>query len=159
MLSEDRESFTGLHNVAKHIVYLQEGSDALLSTLRKIAAHHSSLRAKASDKHQQEMENTTSMLMQGETGCETVRLRLRSLDKRMQNTISLVSVSESSIQASDIYLIPLIDYQSFHLVTQEGNRLLQSDSNTMTTIAFTTLIFLPMTTVSVSLSIFHRDSG
>lgn len=159
MLSEDRESFTGLHNVAKHIVYLQEGSDALLFTLRKVAAHHSTLRAKASDKDQQEMENTTSMLMQGETGCETVRLRLRSLDKRMQNTISLVSVFESSIQASDIYLIPLIIYQSFHLVTQEGNRLLQSDSNTMTTIAFATLIFLPMTTVSVSLSIFHRDSG
>ncbi|KAJ6065914.1 hypothetical protein N7444_001567 [Penicillium canescens] len=125
-LAEDRQSFTGLHNVAKHVIHLQEGSSAVLFTLKKLSARYYSLLEEASDEDRKEMGNTASMLTQVEARFETVDLRLRSLEKRMQNVIAL----------------------SFHLVTQEGNRIMQSDSNAMATIAFMTLIFLPITTIS-----------
>jgi hypothetical protein len=47
-------------------------------------------------------------------------------------------------------LINIVLIKSFHLVTQDGNRIMQADSNSMATIAFVTLIFLSMSTVSVS---------
>ncbi|KAJ6041238.1 uncharacterized protein N7446_010869 [Penicillium canescens] len=126
MLSQERESFTGLHNVAKHIVHLQESCDATYLIVQKVLAHFKLLQSKASDENKVLMESTWGMLTQVETSFETVNLRLRSLDRRMQSVIAL----------------------SFHLVAAEGNRIMQSDSNTMTTIGLVTLIFLPLTTVS-----------
>ncbi|KAJ5779486.1 hypothetical protein N7457_007206 [Penicillium paradoxum] len=126
MMSQERESFTGLHNVAKHIVYLQESCDATSLIVQKVIAHSELLQGKASDGDKEIMECTRGMLTQVETSFETVNLRLRSLDRRMQSVIAL----------------------SFHLVAAEGNRIMHSDSNTMTTIGLVTLIFLPLTTVS-----------
>ncbi|KAB8067758.1 hypothetical protein BDV29DRAFT_196188 [Aspergillus leporis] len=125
-LSESRESFTGLHNLAKHVIYLQESSDAVLLTVKKLSMRHLSLIEEAPSENRQAMKNTAGMLTQIETQLETANLRLRSLEKRMKNVISL----------------------SFHLVTQEGNRIMLSDSNAMATIAFVTLVFLPATTIS-----------
>lgn len=65
MLSDERESLTGLHNVAKHVVHLQEGSDAILLTLRKLSAYHDSLRANASDGTKRRMDNTARSLISG----------------------------------------------------------------------------------------------
>jgi len=70
---------------------------------------------------------TQSMLRHVESQFQTVSLRLKSLDKRMQNIIAL----------------------SVHLVNQEGNSIMQSDNDSMTTIVFVTLVFLPISTVSV----------
>jgi hypothetical protein len=93
MLSQERESFTGLHNVAKHIVYLQESCDATSLIVQKVLAHFKLLQSKASDENKVLMETTWGMLTQVETSFETVNLRLRSLDRRMQSVIALVSLS------------------------------------------------------------------
>lgn len=90
-LSQERESFTGLHNVAKHIIYLQESCDATALIVQKVLAHSKLLHGKASDESKLAMENTFGMLTQVETGFETLNLRLRSLDRRMQGVIALVS--------------------------------------------------------------------
>ncbi|KAE8166910.1 hypothetical protein BDV40DRAFT_285040 [Aspergillus tamarii] len=76
------------------------------------------------DRHATEMAQ--GMLTHAETQFQSISLRLKSLEKRMDNIIAL----------------------SFHLVTQEGNRIMQADSNSMATIAFVTLVFLPVSTVS-----------
>ncbi|KAL4746680.1 hypothetical protein BDW72DRAFT_184499 [Aspergillus terricola var. indicus] len=125
-LHRNRESFTGLHNISKHIVFLQESSDAALETVKNLHHHHKDLSPSATEEERAAGKVTRRTLAQVEAEFQTVRLRLRSLDRRMQNVIAL----------------------SFHLVTQEGNEFLQADSSTMATIAFVTLVFLPITTVS-----------
>ncbi|CBF81981.1 hypothetical protein AN5394.2 [Aspergillus nidulans FGSC A4] len=125
-LHRDRESFTGLHNISKHIIYLQESSDAALETVKNLHHHHKDLSPSATEEERAAGNLTRRTMAQIEAEFQTVRLRLRSLDRRMQNVIAL----------------------SFHLVTQEGNELIQADSSTMATIAFVTLVFLPITTVS-----------
>ncbi|KAL4757894.1 uncharacterized protein BDW70DRAFT_170923 [Aspergillus foveolatus] len=125
-LHRDRESFTGLHNISKHIIYLQESSDAALETVKNLHRHHKDLSPSATEEERAAGKLTRRTMAQVEAEFQTVRLRLSSLDRRMQNVIAL----------------------SFHLVTQEGNEFIQADSSTMATIAFVTLVFLPITTVS-----------
>ncbi|KAL4798355.1 hypothetical protein BDV19DRAFT_356902 [Aspergillus venezuelensis] len=124
-LHRERETFTGLLNISKHIIYLQESSDAALETIKKLSDYHGMLESSGND-HKRAASATSSALSQVETELQAIKLRLRSMDRRMQNVISL----------------------SFHLVTQEGNDVLRADSSTMATIAFVTLVFLPITTVS-----------
>ncbi|KAK5129688.1 hypothetical protein LTR04_005030, partial [Oleoguttula sp. CCFEE 6159] len=57
---------------------------------------------------------------------QSTQLRLTSLEKRMQNIISL----------------------SFNLVNQQDSRIMQQDSSSMKTIAAMTLIFLPGTLIA-----------
>ncbi|KAL4914969.1 hypothetical protein BDW62DRAFT_133890 [Aspergillus aurantiobrunneus] len=125
-LDRERESFTGLHNISKHIIYLQESSDAALETTKNLSNYHDDLSPRSTEEERAAGRVTRRTITQVEAEFQTVKLRLRSLDRRMKNVIAL----------------------SFHLVTQEGNEFLNADSNTMATIAFVTLIFLPITTVS-----------
>ncbi|KAL4957631.1 hypothetical protein BDW69DRAFT_155967 [Aspergillus filifer] len=124
-LHRDRESFTGLLNISKHIIYLQESSDAALETIKKLSDYNGTLESSGNDQ-KRAASATSAAISQVETEFQSIKLRLRSMDRRMQNVISL----------------------SFHLVTQEGNDVLRADSSTMATIAFVTLVFLPITTVS-----------
>lgn len=90
-LSNDRESFTGLHNVSKHIIFLQESSDAILLTLKNLSAHHQNILDKVHERGRHATEATQAMLSHVETQFQTAQLRLKSLEKRMQNVIALVS--------------------------------------------------------------------
>jgi len=76
---------------------------------------------------------------------QSTQLRLNSLDRRMQNIISLVSLLPAAILA-------LGDAdrrsQSFNLVTQQDSRIMQKDSSSMKTIAMMTLLFLPASAIS-----------
>ncbi|KAF4152776.1 hypothetical protein CNMCM6069_001601 [Aspergillus lentulus] len=129
--ARDRESFTGLHNVSKHILFLQESADATLLTLRNLSGHHGRILETVPDPDRHATETAQGMLAHAETQFQSTSLRLKSLEKRMDNIIALISHRP----------------KSFHLVTQDGNRIMQADSNSMVTIAFVTLIFLPMSTV------------
>ncbi|KAA8651688.1 uncharacterized protein ATNIH1004_000584 [Aspergillus tanneri] len=122
----DRESFTGLHNVSKHILFLQESMEAVTLTVKNLSAHHRSILKIVPDRDRHATIMAQAMLTHVETQFQSIGLRLNSLEKRMQNIIAL----------------------SFHLVTQDGNRIMQADSNSMATIAFMTLVFLPMSTIS-----------
>ena len=86
----ERESFTGLHNIFKHIIFLIEGSEAISLTLNAFALRHQKILGSANDNERAAAQATHNAMLQVETGFQAVNLRLKSLEKRMQNIISLV---------------------------------------------------------------------
>lgn len=86
----ERESFTGLHNIFKHIIFLLEGSEAISLTLKAFAVRHQTLLDCAEGNEKAAAQATHNALLQVETSFQAVSLRLKSLEKRMQNIISLV---------------------------------------------------------------------
>ncbi|KFY83638.1 hypothetical protein V498_07911 [Pseudogymnoascus sp. VKM F-4517 (FW-2822)] len=123
----DEMDFVGLHNVAKHIIFLKEGSDAILLTLENMLAHHKHLLETGSSSGADAWEATQVRLKYKDGLFQSVSLRVTSLDKRMQNIINL----------------------SFNLATQQDSRVVQRDSFSMKTIAAVTLFFLPISTTAV----------
>lgn len=114
-------NFVGMHNVAKHIIYLQESTCAALVTLKRLTQHHKhTIEVSALSQATAESFQYTQGLFQA------TQLRLTSLEKRTSNLINL----------------------SFNLVTQQDSRTMQKDSSSMKTIAAMTLIFLPAGTVA-----------
>ncbi|KAJ5115935.1 hypothetical protein N7456_000283 [Penicillium angulare] len=96
--SHEREAFTGLHNIFKHIIFLQEGSEAILLTLNAFTICHQKSLGCASDDEKAAAQATHDALLQVETGFQAVNLRIKSLEKRMQNIISLVSQPRPVLQ-------------------------------------------------------------
>jgi Mg2+ and Co2+ transporter CorA len=117
------EHFTGLHNLAKHTTYLRENCDSALATLSGLRHHHAAV---IGDHPEPAQQFTRQALEYRKTLFQSTQRRLASLDKRMANIIQL----------------------SFHLVTQGDSRLMQSESQSMKTIAVMTLIFMPLSTVA-----------
>ncbi|KAH6642423.1 hypothetical protein C7974DRAFT_302739 [Boeremia exigua] len=118
-----RDHFTGLHNLAKHITYLQENCDSALATLSGLRHHHGVVIGDHPDSAQ---EFTRQALDYRKTLFNSTQRRLSSLDKRMANIVQL----------------------SFHLVTVADSRVMHSESASMKSIAVTTLIFLPLSTIA-----------
>jgi hypothetical protein len=85
------QDFAGLHNISKHIIYLEESSDAILLTLKNLRDEHQSIKHGEDRKVQRTYRNTQRALTNTETGFQTASLRVKSLHKRMQNVIGLVS--------------------------------------------------------------------
>ena len=111
--------FISLHNISKHCIYMNEAVEAATQTLDNMMAH---LITKSGNS----TSTTISSLQYRKTMFQSTQLRLRSLEKRMANIISL----------------------SFNLVTQQDSRVMQNDSSAMKAIAVMTLIFLPATGIS-----------
>lgn len=118
-----RDHFTGLHNLAKHVTYLQENCDSALATLSGLRHHHGAVIGDHPDSAQ---EFTRQALDYRKTLFNSTQRRLSSLDKRMANVLQL----------------------SFHLVTVADSRVMHSESASMKSIAVTTLIFLPLSTIA-----------
>jgi Mg2+ and Co2+ transporter CorA len=116
--------FTGLHNLAKHTIYLRENCEAALTTLDDLRDHHKTTFVGDSPSISQKL--TCQALKYQKTLFQSTQRRLSSLDARMENIIQL----------------------SFHIVTQGDSRLMQSENQSMKTIAVMTLIFMPLNTVA-----------
>ncbi len=117
------EHFTGLHNLAKHVTYLRENCDSALATLSGLRHHHAST---VGDHPEPAQEFTRQALEYRKTLFQSTQRRLASLDKRMANIVQL----------------------SFHLQTQGDSRVMQSENQSMKTIAVMTLIFMPLGTIA-----------
>ena len=117
------DHFTGLHNLAKHTIYLRENCDAALATVRDLQDSHT---ATIGGQPNAAQKFTRQALKYRATLFQSTRSRLASLDARMANIIQL----------------------SFHIVTQGDSRLMQSENQSMKTIAIMTLIFMPLGTVA-----------
>lgn len=115
--------FQGLHNLAKHNIYLRENCESALATLDGLRDHHKGVYG---DKPTATQEFTRQALKYQKTLFQSTQRRLASLDSRMANIISL----------------------TFHIVAQGDSRLMQSESQSMKTIAVMTLIFMPLSTVA-----------
>ncbi|KAH6666426.1 hypothetical protein B0J14DRAFT_202661 [Halenospora varia] len=120
--------FVGLHNVAKHCIYLKEAFNAIGITTHEVEGQHERL-----FKSDEDIETTRAMLRHKKSLFKSVNVRLDSLTKRTDNTINL----------------------SFNLVSAQQNKLMMIDSQimvqdtqTMKAIAIVTMIFLPATTIA-----------
>jgi Mg2+ and Co2+ transporter CorA len=118
-----RDHFTGLHNLARHTIYLRENCESALATLEGLQVHHKIVIGNSPCSSQ---VFTRQALEYRKTLLQSTQRRLASLDRRMSNIIQL----------------------SFHLVTQGDSRVMQSENQSMKTIAVMTLIFMPLGTVA-----------
>ncbi|KAH7089717.1 hypothetical protein FB567DRAFT_492553 [Paraphoma chrysanthemicola] len=121
--AKERLDFAGLHYLAKHTIYLRENCESGLATLDGLRDHHKSTMADQSSPAQ---AFTKQSLKYQKTLFQSTQRRLTSLDTRIANIIQL----------------------SFHVVTQGDSRLMQSENQSMKTIAVTTLVFMPLSTVA-----------
>lgn len=117
------DHFTGLHNLAKHTIYLRENCESAMATLEDLRYCHKMRNGEHPNSSQQ---LTRQSLQYRKTLFESTQFRLESLNARMANIVEL----------------------SFHIVTQGDSRLMQSESQSMKTIAVMTLVFMPMGTVA-----------
>ncbi|WPG97702.1 Notoamide biosynthesis cluster protein M' [Acrodontium crateriforme] len=124
MKNEIECDFPGLHNIAKHGSYMSESVEAAISILDAMSAHFQGNAVPGNDSSLSTAAinglHYHRRLFQG------TQLRLKSLENRMANIISL----------------------SFNLVTQQDSRVMRNDSRAMKTIAIMTLLFLPATAVA-----------
>jgi hypothetical protein len=130
--------FTGLHNISKHCTFLNEAVDASIATVETMILHVNQAQRHISSPPTKLQTALLSSLIYRQNAFRSTQLRLRSLEKRMANVISL----------------------SFNLVTQQDSRIMQDDSNAMKAIAVLTLIFLPATGISSVFSMpFFEEEG
>jgi Mg2+ and Co2+ transporter CorA len=115
--------FQGLHNLAKHNIYLRENCESALATLDDLRDHHKS---SSGDRPTPAQEYTKQALKYQKTLFQSTQRRIASVDRRIENMIQL----------------------SFNIVTQGDSRLMQSESQSMKTIAIMTLFFMPLSTVA-----------
>ena len=86
--------FVGLHNVAKHIIFMKESIEAFLSTTASMLETHEKLythRGRKSPSKQIFTSTYAALKYQRELFL-SLSLRIMSLDRRMQNTINLVRI-------------------------------------------------------------------
>lgn len=118
-----KDHFTGLHNLAKHTIYLRENCEAALATLDDLCSHH---KAVIGDKPSFSQRSTCQALKYRKSLFESTQRRLTSLNARISNIIQL----------------------SFNTVTQGDSKVMQSENQSMKTIAVMTLFFMPLGTVA-----------
>ena len=101
--------FVGLHKMAKHIIYLKEGSDAAILILSHLQKFHDKLLARPpqGDHALPIMHLTDQMLAQKAVQFEVWQLRMASMEQRMQNIINLVSHKKLGIApfSTEIHLV------------------------------------------------------
>jgi len=120
-------NYQELHNLAKHIIHLSEGSSAILCSLESLLLAHARRFPDSVPVHDA-VEYQRSLF-------QSTNLRLQSLSKKVENTINL----------------------TYHIVAQQDNKLanemneiILSDSTSMSVIATLTMLFLPGTAIAVS---------
>jgi Mg2+ and Co2+ transporter CorA len=122
-VTKDLLDFQGLHNLAKHNIYMRENCESALTTLDDLRDHHKSV---CGDRPTPSQEYTRQALKYQKTLFQSTQRRIASVDRRIVNIIQL----------------------SFNIVTQGDSRLMQSESQSMKTIAIMTLFFMPVSTVA-----------
>ncbi|PNY27519.1 Uncharacterized protein TCAP_02556 [Tolypocladium capitatum] len=141
-------SFAALHNCAKHIIYLGEGLEACMLLVDAALANSEGVLQDPGDESSAE---TRARVLQQLKEClryrrslfRSTQLRLASLQKRIDNTITL----------------------AFNVVTQKDSMVMTRDSSVMKMIAAITMIFLPTTGVAavagsqLLVSNWHEDQG
>lgn len=80
--------------MAKHIIYLKEAAEATFSMSQRILTHHGEVLLshppQAGDDSKRTMQRVHQMLAQKVTQFECSKIRMESMQKRMENVINLV---------------------------------------------------------------------
>jgi Mg2+ and Co2+ transporter CorA len=125
-LAAEKVDFVGLHNVAKHVIYLRESAEALSHTVEAMVAAHAQSQSTPQAEWPHRVKETSRALTYRKGILHSTNLRLKSMEERMKNIIQL----------------------SFNLVTQQDSRSFQVDNKLMKLIALVTLVFLPTTALA-----------
>lgn len=89
---EPHFDFIGIHNLAKHVIYLRESSHAAWATANHICERHYRLLVQQEKSQQAHLTQSIHTLLQHKLGLfEVCKLRVETLDSRLKNTINLVS--------------------------------------------------------------------
>ncbi|KAH8895365.1 hypothetical protein GQ53DRAFT_855747, partial [Thozetella sp. PMI_491] len=129
--------FVGLHNVSKHIIYLNEALKSILYTLEgAIEFGNTDTATPDQSDSTVALDDDISLkrirhqlkdrLLYRRSLLRSTRLRLESLEKRASNATAL----------------------AFNTVTQQDSTVMRRDSSTMKAIAVLTMLFLPTTAVA-----------
>lgn len=139
--------FVGLHNMSKHIIYLKEGAEALDLTMTHMKAFHQRILENPPQgaAAQSLTRLTHDTLNQTAVQVEVWKLRMNSLERRIQNIINLVGGPRPTTSDEAHSLTGL---QSFNTVTQRDSKVLLQDSKSMRAVATVTVAFLPMATIA-----------
>lgn len=90
-----------MHNMAKHIIYLKEAAEATFSMSQHILTHHDKVLLahprQSGDDAKMATQRVHQMLAQKVTQFECWKIRMDSMQKRMENVINLVRGSLSSL--------------------------------------------------------------
>jgi hypothetical protein len=149
--------FAGLHDMSKHCIYLLEGLEAATSTLDAMVRHLQSSTIVGAATSNLTAATMSAMNYRRRT-FESTHLRVRSLEKRMDNISSLsfhlVTQHDSEIMRDDskVMRIDSSIMREDSSVMREDSRVLRNDSAAMKMIALLTLVFLPATGVASVLS-------
>lgn len=85
----NRVDFVSLHNIAKHVIYLNEAADAMIFTLDGMRACHSARNSQ--NPLGRALAPATDEGLRYRKGLfQSTQLRLKSIEKRMANIINLV---------------------------------------------------------------------
>lgn len=105
--------------MAKHIIFLKEGSDAVLATLTAILMHHERSYQITGSVHPLPIAKETHAALeyQGEL-FRSVSFRVTSLDRRMQNIINLVSLQSQRIDKPTCNVAYRADFVDINTVFQ-----------------------------------------
>ena len=89
---DDQLDFVDLHTMAKQIIYLKEGADAAILLIAHLQAFHKDLlnQPPQGEDAMPTMRLTNQMLAQKAVQFEVWKLRMASMEQRMQNIINLV---------------------------------------------------------------------
>ena len=102
--------FVDLHNIAKHCIYMREAFEAMLLTIEDLVCQHKQHFLDSSISHATASANlhdpiavtdalaTQNMLKHKRSFFESTKLRIASLETRIENIIALVSYSVKSVQ-------------------------------------------------------------
>ncbi|KAJ8110778.1 hypothetical protein ONZ43_g5789 [Nemania bipapillata] len=138
--------YRDLHDIARHAIHVSETLDVAVQTIERMLSRHKELmRPLPSENRWQAIHSDIQFF---ESFISSLRCRSASNEKRLLNEIQLSFNTAAQYNASTSVKIGLAT---------------QSDSDTMKSIAFVTLTFLPPTFVSAIFSMsffdFSADSG
>ena len=123
--------FVGLHNIAKHIVYLKESCEAMMTTVDCIIS------SRFPENQQVIPADTCSRAQRAlnyrRGAFHSTQLRLISMEKRMEN---LIQLGFNLVAQKDSF------------IAQQDSRRFEIDNKLLKLIAVLTLVFLPTSTIA-----------
>ncbi|KAM5465147.1 hypothetical protein MferCBS49748_005087 [Microsporum ferrugineum] len=143
-----------VHTIAKNAIFMLEGVDATLRSLDAAVTHHQEL----SQTRPPIWRATHSSLLYRKELFHSTRLRIISVEKRLQNIINLVRIllihpltsREPAVLCT--CFSPRRTQQAFNMDAMQNSRITQRDSYSLKALSVAATVLLPLSTVATVFS-------
>jgi hypothetical protein len=153
--------FPAFHDLARHAIHSSETLDVALHTLLNLSRQHERIGEVIGKKDEERRASWSKVQQHIDFQIQMIRslgARSRAVEARLKNEINLVG----ALLSREPEAVTTDPQQTFNLVAQRDSRTMvqvgdaaRSDSAAMKTIAILTLVFLPLTYLSVSPPLSH----